>query len=214
MIPTKIYRDIDKEMREIKKEAEKLILDGGSLMDALALLLLPSPQLKKEADAFVEKYFRILKAHKKIKADIEGLYDSSDYEKEYDERNILDLQKWAEEWIGRHLKDAEYFIGRIESHQSKLKETMKREEGRLFLRIRDLGRRVKRAKSDEELEALAVQLGEVRDQIQAFPSLRAFSIRLDYLEGEISSKYSLVGKGIRYLKNLFSRGKRASQIRV
>jgi hypothetical protein len=213
MIPTKKYKDIDKEMRELKKEAEKLIPDGLALKDALDDAVLASPQLKKEADAFAEKYFRILKAHKKIKADIEGLYNSSDYE-DRDERDILDLQRWAEEWIGRHLKDAEYLIELTESQQGNLEKNIKREEGRLMARVRDLGRRVYRAKSDKELEALALELGEVRAHIQAFGYGEPFNTSLDTLEREISSEYSVVGKGMRFLKKLFSRGKRASQIRV
>ena len=77
--------------------------------------------------------------------------------------------------------------------------------------IQDITRRVSRAKKDKELEALAQEVGS----LQAQPDyVREYENILEDLQGEIEKKYSVLGKGLNYLKKLFGRGKRASQIRI
>jgi hypothetical protein len=51
--------------------------------------------------------------------------------------------------------------------------------------------------------------------LQAQPDyVREYENILEDLQAKIEEKYSVVGKGLNYLKKLFSRGKRASQIRT
>ena len=77
--------------------------------------------------------------------------------------------------------------------------------------IQDVTKRVSRAKKDKELEALAQEVGS----LQAQPDyVKEYKKVLEDLQAEIEEKYSVLGKGLNYLKKLFSRGKRASQIRV
>jgi len=77
--------------------------------------------------------------------------------------------------------------------------------------IQDITSRVSRAKSDKELEALAQEVGS----LQAQPDyVREYKSDLEDLQAKIEEKYSLLGKGLRYLKRLVFKGRRASQIRV
>jgi hypothetical protein len=51
--------------------------------------------------------------------------------------------------------------------------------------------------------------------LQAQPDyVREYKKVLNELQGEIEKKYSVLGKGLNYLKKLFGRGKRASQVRI
>lgn len=77
--------------------------------------------------------------------------------------------------------------------------------------IKDIKFRVSKAKSDKELEALAQEVGSLQAQSQY---VKEYKKVLDDLQAQIEGKYSLLGKGMRYLKRLFSRGRRASQIRT
>ena len=86
-------------------------------------------------------------------------------------------------------------------------EKRKIEEERTLIETK---RRIDKAKTDKELEALAVEVGS----LQAQPEYEDYGQQLKNLQETIESKYSLVGKGLRFLKRLFSRGKRASQIRI
>jgi len=85
--------------------------------------------------------------------------------------------------------------------------------GRGFRRqkIEILTRRVSKAKGDKELEALAQEVGSLQAKPQYVHEHREV---LEGLQAEIERKYSLIGKANRYLKRLFSRGRKASQIRV
>jgi hypothetical protein len=77
--------------------------------------------------------------------------------------------------------------------------------------IQDVTKRVSRAKKDKELEALAQEVGS----LQAQPEYaKEYKKVLDDLQEEIEKKYSVVGKGLNYLKKIFRRGRRASQIRT
>ena len=91
-------------------------------------------------------------------------------------------------------------------------ERLRREEKEARRKtIQDITRRVSRAKKDKELEALAQEVGSLQAQPEY---VHEYENVLNGLQAKIEEKYSVVGKGIRYLKKLFSRGKRASQIRV
>ena len=104
-----------------------------------------------------------------------------------------------------------YFQLTIEEKAS-VKERLRREEEEARrVAIQDVTKRVSKAKSDKELEALAQEVGSLQAQPQY---VREHKKALEEIQAEIEKKYSVVGKGIRYLKRLFSRGKRASQIRV
>jgi hypothetical protein len=51
--------------------------------------------------------------------------------------------------------------------------------------------------------------------LQAQPDyVKEYGKVLEDLQAEIEEKYSVLGKGLNYLKKLFGRGKRASQIRI
>jgi len=77
--------------------------------------------------------------------------------------------------------------------------------------IEDVTKRVSRAKKDRELEALAQEVGSIQAQPQY---VREYKEALEELQEEIEKKYSVVGKGLSFLRRLFSRGRKASQIRV
>jgi hypothetical protein len=95
---------------------------------------------------------------------------------------------------------------RREEEKARREEEKARKEA-----IQDITRRVSRAKGDKELEALAQEVGS----LQAQPDyVREYKRDLEDLQAEIEKKYSVVGKGIRYLKRLVFKGRRASQIRV
>ena len=76
--------------------------------------------------------------------------------------------------------------------------------------IEYLKTQVTKAKGDKELESLAQEVGE----LQAQPEYVRYKKTLSEIQEEIEEKYSLLGKGMRYLKRLFRRGRRASQIRT
>lgn len=78
-------------------------------------------------------------------------------------------------------------------------------------RIKEMKRDISKAEKDKELEKLAFELGELMGQPEY---LKEYGTVLEDLKEKIEEKYSLVGKGVRFLKRLFSRGKRASQIRT
>jgi uncharacterized protein (UPF0297 family) len=75
----------------------------------------------------------------------------------------------------------------------------------------DITKRVSRAKKDKELEALAHDVGTLQAQPEY---VKEYGKVLNGLQAKIEEKYSVVGKGLNYLKRLFSRGRRASQVRV
>ena len=78
-------------------------------------------------------------------------------------------------------------------------------------KIKKLEVRVDRAKGDKELETLAKEVGK----LQAQPEFKDYhKHQLLDLRDRIEGKYSVVGKGLRYLRRLFKKGHRASQIRV
>ena len=89
-----------------------------------------------------------------------------------------------------------------------LEKRKKKERKRTLIETKRL---VDKAKTDKELEALAVEVGSLQAQPEY---LEEYGQQLENLQETIESKYSLVGKGIRYLKRMFSRGKRASQLRI
>ena len=92
-----------------------------------------------------------------------------------------------------------------------IREEEEREEEARRVAIQDITRRVSRAKKDKELEALAQEVGA----LQAQPDyVKEYKKVLNDLQGEIEKKYSVLGKGLKYLKRLFGRGKRASQVRI
>lgn len=77
--------------------------------------------------------------------------------------------------------------------------------------IKDLGRAIKQSRKDRELEDLAVEVGA----LEADPLYsKVYAKVLKEMHEAIEDKYSLVGKGLKYLTKMFSRGKRASQVRV
>ena len=77
--------------------------------------------------------------------------------------------------------------------------------------IKDVTKRVSRAKTDKELEVLAQEVGSLQAQPEYF---KTYGKVLEDLQAKIEEKYSVVGKGMRFIKKLFSRGRRASQIRT
>ena len=77
--------------------------------------------------------------------------------------------------------------------------------------IEYLKTQVTKAKGDKELEALAQEVGSLQAQPEY---VKEHKKTLSAIQEEIEEKYSVVGKGRRFLKKLFSRGKRASQIRT
>ena len=77
--------------------------------------------------------------------------------------------------------------------------------------IKDLGKAIKQSRKDRELENLAVEVGA----LEADPLYsKVYAKVLEEMHEVIEDKYSLVGKGLKYLTKMFNRGKRASQIRV
>ena len=60
------------------------------------------------------------------------------------------------------------------------------------------------------VEALAKEVGSLQAQPEY---VKEYGKVLDNLQAKIEEKYSVVGKGLRYIKRLFSRGRRASQIK-
>lgn len=77
--------------------------------------------------------------------------------------------------------------------------------------IQDVTKRVSIAKKYKELEALAQEVGSLQAQPQY---VKEYKKVLDDLQAKIEEKYSLLGKGMRFIKKLFRRGRRASQIRT
>ena len=78
-------------------------------------------------------------------------------------------------------------------------------------KIKKLEVQVDRAQGDKELETLAKEVGK----LQAQPEFKDYhKHQLLDLRDRIEGKYSVVGKGLRYLRRLFKKGHRASQIRV
>jgi hypothetical protein len=95
------------------------------------------------------------------------------------------------------------------SHKGETVEEKKRREKEKRLRLKTINNlelRVSKAKTDKELEALAKEVGSLQAQ--------ADSYRLNILQADIEEKYSLLGGSLLFLKKLFSRGRRASQIRT
>lgn len=90
-------------------------------------------------------------------------------------------------------------------------EKARREEEQRARSVEILQEKVSKAKSDKELEALAQEVGSLQAQPEY---VREYGKVLNDLQAEIEEKYSLLGKASRYLKKLFSRGRRASQVRV
>lgn len=77
--------------------------------------------------------------------------------------------------------------------------------------VSDLEHDVSRAKRDKELESLALSIGALQAQPEY---VEEHGEKLQSLQARIEEKYSVVGKGLRYLKRLFNKGRRASQIRT
>ena len=77
--------------------------------------------------------------------------------------------------------------------------------------IRDLEFRVSMASSDRFLEDLAKEVGYLQAQSEY---VKEYGKVLNDLQTKIEEKYSLLGKASLYLKKLFKRGRRASQIRT
>ena len=89
-----------------------------------------------------------------------------------------------------------------------LEKRKKRERKRTLIETK---RRIDKAKTDKELEALAVEVGSLQAQPEY---LEEYGQQLENLQETIESKYSTMGKGLRFLKRMFSRGKRAAQLRI
>ena len=90
------------------------------------------------------------------------------------------------------------------------KEQLDRERKRRE-KIEYLKTQVTKAKGDKELESLAQEVGKLQAQPEY---VKEYKKVLDDLQAKIEEKYSVVGKGMRFIKKLFSRGRRASQIRT
>ena len=111
----------------------------------------------------------------------------------------------------RNLSEDQLTVEEIASIREEEERVRREEEEARRVAIQDITRRVSRANSDKDLESLAQEVGS----LQARPEyVREYKRDLEDLQAEIERKYSVVGKGMRFLKKLFSRGKRASQIRV
>ena len=111
----------------------------------------------------------------------------------------------------RRLSEDQLTVEEIASIREEEERIRREEEEARRVAIQDVTKRVSRAKKDKELEALAGEVGALQAQPQY---VKEYENVLNDLQEEIERKYSVVGKGIRYLKRLFSRGKRASQVRV
>ena len=99
-----------------------------------------------------------------------------------------------------------------EERLRKEEERIRKEEERIRRKtIQDVTKRVSRAKKDKELEALAQEVGSLQAQSDY---VKEYGKDLNDLQTKIEEKYSVIGKGIIYLKKLFSKGRRASQIRT
>ena len=134
--------------------------------------------------------------------------------------NLRRRASWTEEEERAEVRE---IIRLRESEKERLRrleerQRLRREEEKERLRkearrktIQDITKRVSRAKKDKELEALAQEVGSLQAQPEY---VHEYENVLNGLQAKIEEKYSVVGKGLRYLKKLFSRGKRASQIRV
>ena len=126
-------------------------------------------------------------------------------------REIIRLREVQKQKAEERKKEEEARRKALREVQKQKAEERKKEEEARRKAIQDITRRVSRAKKDKELEALAQEVGA----LQAQPDyVKEYGRGLDDLQAQIEEKYSLVGKGMRYLKKLFSRGKRASQIRT
>ena len=118
-----------------------------------------------------------------------------------------------EERLRREEEEEERFFREEEEERLRREEEKaRREEERLRRKaIQDVTKRVSRAKKDKELEALAHDVGTLQAQPEY---VKEYGKVLNDLQAKIEEKYSVVGKGRKFLKRLFSRGRRASQIRV
>jgi len=105
------------------------------------------------------------------------------------------ITKGAKGWAG------EWYAERKESR-------LKKERNRV---VSDLMNQIDKAKKDKELEDLAQEVGS----LQAQPDyVREYENILEELQAKIEEKYSVVGKGRKFLKRVFNKGRRASQIRT
>jgi len=136
--------------------------------------------------------------------EIETLYNLLEEEqlrREEEER----LRREEEERLRR---EEEERLRREEEEEERLR---REEEENRRKAIQDVTKRVSRAKEDKELEALAQEVGKLQAQPEY---VKEYKKVLDDLQEEIEKKYSVVGKGLNYLKKIFNRGRRASQIRT
>ena len=97
---------------------------------------------------------------------------------------------------------------RLRREEEERLRKMKKERNRV---VSDLMNQIDKAKKDKELEALAQEVGSLQAQPEY---VKEYKHLLDRMQSQIEEKYSVIGKGLRYLKRLFSKGRRASQTRT
>jgi len=169
-------------------------LEGANLEGTKGIPLKVSAKFKHEGETLEEKASR---------------EEEERLRREEEER----LRREEEERLRREEEEEERFFREEEEERLRREEEKaRREEERLRRKaIQDVTKRVSRAKKDKELEALAHDVGTLQAQPEY---VKEYGKVLNDLQAKIEEKYSVVGKGRKFLKRLFSRGRRASQIRV
>jgi len=169
---------------------------------------LPLFQMESEVKSALKNYGRAVRVYKEVRDGLGGIYGLR--ERVVLSPKLLQFYRTFVPMLEKRNRDLRETLSSIGEKVNFYKDDVEksRQRARVF---EDVTLRVSRAKEDKELEALAEEVGS----LQARPEyVREYKRDLEDLQAEIERKYSVVGKGIRYLKRLFSRGRKASQIRV
>ena len=174
---------------------------GANLTDARGIPLTISDEFGHQGETVEEKLRRdspeLRKERKRLKGEILRASDLESIEEVIED--IMRVRR-------RHLPWA-----RVDKNEGKLDYFFPLLEEARLKAIKDLKFYISKAKKDKELEDLAQEVGSLQAQPEY---VKEYKRDLEDLQEEIEKKYSVVGKGMRYLKKLFSRGRRASQIRT
>lgn len=140
-----------------------------------------------------------------LEKEVIGLQSEPEYLEEYS--SILDgFLKTIKEKKLHNFRLRKFNEGLRREKEDKAAQKIERK-----FKIKEMKRAISKAKNDKDLEVLAVELGGLMGQPEY---INEYDSILEKLKETIEKKYSILGKSLRFLKRLFSRGKRASQIRT
>lgn len=186
-----------KEIRKIKSKMSKYLTEAEKeIEDRIMKLEDMEDKIKSFRDKITSTSGADLKALEEEISAMERDPDYASYKSELAEYRLL-------------LEKAKLSFEKEQLRRQKNEEIQDAKDRKLV--VKDLVDRVNRAEKDEELEMLAFRIGQLLGDPKF---LKEYARQLGKLQNMIEEKYSFMHQGMRYLRGLFTKGKKDTQVRT